>query len=132
MQRDFIIICGDMNLVLEYPNDCFNYRNRNNPKAAEALSNLKEFHSLVDPWKILNPDSKGYTWFCKNPIKKARLDFFLISESLMSLINSSKNIPGYRSDHSSITIEIKLHNFMKGKGFWKFNNSLLHDKVSYH
>ena len=37
--------------------------------------------------------------------------------------------PGYRTDHSTITLEIKISNFINGKGFWKFNNSLLHDKL---
>ena len=129
MQGDFILICGDMNLVLDFPSECFNYKNRNNPKAAEALGTLRNAHSLVDPWKVFHPDSKGYTWFCRNPIKKARLDFFLVSESLMSLIDCIRTLPGYRSDHSAVTIEMKMNSFKRGKGFWKFNNSLLYDTV---
>ena len=31
----------------------------------------------------------------------------------------------YRSDHSIIELQICLNTFTKGKGFWKFNNSLL-------
>ena len=129
MQRDYIDVCGDMNLVLDFQNDCFYYKNRNNPRAAEALGTLKNDHSLVDPWKIFHTNAKGYTWFSKNPVKKARLDFFLISESLLSFVDCTRNLPGYKSDHSAITIELKLNNFKKGKGFWKLNNSLLYDRV---
>ena len=57
-----------------------------------------------------------------------RLDFFLISEELMSLVNKVEIKPGYRTDHSSVELELKLSDFTCGKGFWKFNNSLLYDK----
>lgn len=36
---------------------------------------------------------------------------------------------GYRTDHSFIGIEINLDEISRGKGFWKFNTSLLHDKI---
>ena len=34
----------------------------------------------------------------------------------------------YRSDHSPALLSLKINNFVKGTGFWKFNNSLLTDK----
>ena len=33
--------------------------------------------------------------------------------------------PSYRSDHSIIEIQFAFNNFQKGRGIWKFNNSLL-------
>ena len=43
-------------------------------------------------------------------------------------ITDSDIIPGYRADHSSITLRVKLQNNERGRGYWKFNNSLLKDK----
>ena len=37
--------------------------------------------------------------------------------------------PGYRSDHSIVLLEIKFNPFNRGRGLWKFNNSLLTDNV---
>ena len=34
----------------------------------------------------------------------------------------------YRSDHSGVILFLKLNTIQKGKGLWKFNNSLLTDK----
>lgn len=34
----------------------------------------------------------------------------------------------YRSDHSPVYLTLQFYNQTKGKGTWKFNNSLLHDK----
>jgi hypothetical protein len=46
----------------------------------------------------------------------------------MGLLDKVDIIPGYRSDHSIVLMEIKLDKFERVKGFWKFNNSLLKDE----
>ena len=76
LQGDFLILCGDINLVLNFELDCFNYVNRNNPRAANELINLKTEHNLMDPWRLYNPDTKKYTWFRKTPIKRQELISF--------------------------------------------------------
>ena len=64
----------------------------------------------------------------KNPLKQARLDFFLISENLSPDLNSCDSELSYRSDHSPIRLKLNFNDFTKGKGLWKLNNSLLYDK----
>ncbi len=127
MDGDHTIICADWNLVQDFELDCYNYVAQNNIQAVEAVGELKHHLNLVDPWRIYNPNLRRYTWFRKNPIKKARLDFFLISEELMSYMENTKILPGYKTDHSMVLIEIRLNNFVRGRGFWRFNNSLLKD-----
>ena len=83
---------------------------------------------LVDYFRILNPDSKCFTWRRKNPTRQARLDYFLTSENLGNIIDTIKVKPGYRSDHSTVILELKFNKFEKGKGLWKFSNQLLKDK----
>ena len=61
------------------------------------------------------------------PLKQARLDLFLISDHLSQYIEKCNIDAGYRSDHSIISIDIKFNHFDRGKGLWKFNNSLLKD-----
>ena len=124
---EFIITAGDFNLVQDPILDYFNYNNVNNPEARKALLGLKETHGLVDPWRIKYDKRKKYTWSKTNPLKKARLDFFLISNELMNFIDNVNINPGYRSDHAMIELCITFTKFERGRGFWKFNNSLLHD-----
>ena len=126
--NDFTIICGDFNLVQDQCLDLYNYKNLNNPKARNEVLKLKEINELQDPWRIYNPEKLYYTWFKKSPIKKARLDFFLISQELLALVDKTDIKPGYRTDHSIIELELTFSEFDKGKGFWKFNNNLLRDK----
>ena len=37
--------------------------------------------------------------------------------------------PGYRTDHSLVTIVLRKNEFKRDRSFWKFNNSLLRDKI---
>lgn len=68
-----------------------------------------------------------YTWRKNNPLKCARLDFFLITDSMLNRALSCEILPAYRSDHSRISLRLKLAFESRGKGFWKFNCSLLKD-----
>ena len=121
------IICGDFNLVLDPHIDCCNYRNINNPNAREKLLDIIDQYRLIDPFRELFPTLHRYTWRRKNPFKQARLDFFLFTESMLTYLRNCKIEPSYRSDHSMVILELVFNPFIRGKGLWKFNNSLLSD-----
>lgn len=70
-----------------------------------------------------------YTRRRKNPIKQARLDFFLISESLFTDVDEANILPGYKTDHSIISLSLDFGKFQKGHSYWKMNNSLLKDST---
>ena len=38
-------------------------------------------------------------------------------------------VSGYRTDHSGIILKLKLLENERGKGYWKFNNTLLKDEL---
>ena len=80
---------------------------------------------LLDVWRIKHPNTERYTWHRKTPQKFGRLDFFLISETLLPLYADSNILSNYRSDHTTITLEIFIQKTPRGPGFWKVNNSLL-------
>ena len=44
---------------------------------------------------------------------------------MLDLVKGCTIKHGYRSDHSSVHLEIRLSEFQIGKGIWKLNNSLL-------
>ena len=68
---DFTIVCGDWNMIQDTNLDTYNYTdNVNNPRAREAMLDLKTKHNLVDPWRINNSNTRRYTWFRKTPTKK--------------------------------------------------------------
>ena len=55
------------------------------------------------------------------------MDYFLVSESLFQHVTEADIIAGYRTDYNGITLKLKLIENIRGKGYWKFNNSLLKD-----
>ena len=122
------IICGDFNCVLNPELDYYNYKVINNPKAREKVIELMNTKYLVDPFREKYPAQKN-TWKKRNPCKQARLDYFLISESLMQYVKNAVIDSSYRSDHCIVILAFNLSNFKHGKSFWKHNNSLLIDPV---
>ena len=124
---EFVVTAGDFNLVQDPQLDYYNYNHVNNQKARTTVLNMKETHNFIDPWRARYDTLRRYTWFKTNPVKKARLDYFLISSELMAFVEKVNISPGYRSDHSVIELTLSLLDFDKGRGFWKFNNSLLRD-----
>ena len=88
-----------------------------------------EQENFIDVWRVMNEDKKQYTWRRLNPTKKqARLDYFLVSDTTFSFVTHSDIVPGYRTDHSGIILKLKLQESERGRGYWKFNNTLLKDK----
>ena len=85
---------------------------------------------LCDVWRIFNPDCKRYTWRQRQPEIHCRLDFFLVSQSILGMrlqYSHTDIIPGFKTDHSLITLSLSLHSNPRGNGFWKLNTSLLAD-----
>ena len=124
---DFSIFAGDFNVVLDPSIDTKNYQQINNPNAMQALKDQIQQNNLIDIWRELHPHQRTYTWQKYNENKQSRLDYFLISASLLPFIQSAKIVPSYCSDHSGIELEVDFSKFVRGRGFWKFNTSLLSD-----
>ena len=108
-----VIMAGDFNLVLNPEQDTFQYANINNPKAREVVMDMLIELSLIDVWRELNIEKFQYTWRRKNPVKQARLDFFLISETLFTDVDEANILPGYKTDHSIIILSLDFGNFKK-------------------
>ena len=105
--------------------DYNNYLHVNNPGARKVILDFIEKENFVDAWRVINENCKKYTWRRLNPTnKQAGLDYFLVSENISQYVVDAEIIPGYRTDHSGITLKLKLLESERGKGYWKFNNTL--------
>lgn len=124
-----IIMCGDWNLVQDQQLDTKHYLRENNTRARAKVDTIKQQYDLTDPWRNKYPNKKQFTWFQRNPIKMSRLDFYLVSTDIQALTSKIEIKPGYRSDHSIIKLQLTISEEARGKGFWKFNTSLLNDNL---
>ena len=109
------ILCGYFDLVQEQYLDTYNYVNISNPKAKDYVLSTKEDFNLVDPFRELHNQTIRYTWPKINPVKQARLDFFLISDSLMQSMCNVNILPRYKSDHSMVVLSFYINEFCQGK-----------------
>ena len=126
-----IIIGGNLNTYLDLSLDKKGGTMETTSKYCNNLKNMMSEYSLVDIWRHRNTTLTHFTRREKshNGIVQSRLDYWLVSCSLEYLINKAVIKPGYHSDHSIITIELELVDTQRrGRGYWKFNNSLLNDK----
>jgi exonuclease III len=125
---DSIIIVGDFNTVLNTSMDRKgNHTTNYHPQALKEIRNVMDILELVDIWRLKYPDLVRYTWRRLN--QASRLDYFLISFSLAPKVKKCLIGDRMRSDHHIIGIYITLTEFPRGRGYWKFNQSLLDDKL---
>jgi hypothetical protein len=123
------LLCGDWNVVQDTSIDTYNIIHNRNQNSREKIEEMLETFELLDPWRTCFPNGRKYTWRQSSPIKQSRLDYFLVSEDLFSLMKNTKIIPGYKTDHSAITFTFSASLARRGKGYWKFNSQLLRDFV---
>ena len=84
-----LILAGDWNLVLDPNLDYQNYKHINNPNAVEKVEEMIINLNITDIWRDLNVDARRFTWRRKNPLQQSRLDFFLISDTLVSHVEAA-------------------------------------------
>ena len=126
-EGDEILIGGDFNLVLDITKDKMGGLAKTHHNAHKAINEICENLDLVDAWRVLNPDARRYTWRQTQPAVHCRLDFFLISQSFLGNVTSTDILPGFKTDHSMVTLKVSLHSNPRGPGFWKLNTSFLTD-----
>ena len=99
-----------------------------NVQATAYLKQYMEDNDIIDIWCTLNPETKKYTWTRYHP---DHLDFWLVDLGSTQLVVKTDIKPGYLTDHTVITLRIQCADDVRGKGYWKINNSLLEDS-DYH
>ncbi len=114
-----VIICGDLNIVHTdldsfYPScvrntGCYYQRERDNFNL--LLSECK----LVDTFRRLHPEERAYTYFdtlhgvdYRASNQGSRLDYFLLSESLMSIVAASEILPPMSAPSNPIMLDLGL------------------------
>jgi len=125
---DEIIIGGDFNLVLDINKGKKGGLAKTHQNCAKVVQQYTHVLDLAE-WRTLNQEEQKYSWGRKNPEIHCRLDFFLVSQTILSKTTTTDILPGYKTDHSLISITISLHSNPRGRGIWKLNTSFLSEIV---
>ena len=125
---DNIVMGRDFNFILKSEFDKQGGRvNTSHPKALAEIRNVQINLDLGDIWRDENPLTTRYTRRRRNPDISCRLDFFLISRGVYGKVTNSDILPGYKTDHSTITLSLGVTENPRGPGLWKLNTSFLTD-----
>ncbi len=121
------LLGGDFNFYMDPKLDKLDSMSNksDNPIYRNEILSLIEVFNLSDCRRDLNPTTRRYTWHSRGI--SSRLDYWLISDHLLNEIHSFDIMPGLHSDHSILKITLRNNDLVRGKDFWKFNNTLLHD-----
>ena len=122
------IMGGDWNLILDKDMDSYN-RKTNNNKSAKFLHEYMQANELTDAWRAMHPDMRRYTHHKRKPVCCSRLDFYLITSSLINNVTDSSIQTSTYSDHNMITLNVQFSEEKRGPGVWRLNVSLLGDEA---
>ena len=122
-----IIMGGDFNMYYDLKLDIVGGNPSLKAKRIAEIIKMKEAYDLCDIFRVRHPNTRRYTYRSKNPKLSRRLDHFLITDSLQQSVDKIVFLPTIeKCDHSPLLLKV---DFLKenetGKGYWKFNNSLL-------
>ena len=126
------IIIGDFNCTLNHQQDQIGYKTDPHSKSRKVINQLLEQEILIDSYRHLHPDKRSYTFRTKNGKKRGRLDYGLISPSLIPSLKNVTHIAHNfdNTDHSTIALEIDITNSTKGKGLFRCPPHL-HQNIDY-
>ena len=124
-----VIIGGDYNLVFDIDKDKSGGCATTNVKAQNSVKKYMDLLEMCDVWRVKHPELREYTWRRRKPsLIQCRLDFFLLSQSMVNMVQNTKIGTSFRSDHSIVTLTINLDKVQRGPGYWKLNCALLKEK----
>lgn len=124
------LIGGDLNVTLDPLLDSRGSSD-NHKRKREIINSFMDLQNVTDIWRAQNPDKFQFSWKPKGVRglnSSSRLDYFLLSEALLSRAKAVEMKGGFQSDHSRVDLLISLAKTPRGKGLWKFNSSLLMDQ----
>ena len=140
------ILCGDFNNLIS--NEMDNISGLpHGEKEISAFINCLSLLDMSDSFRLINPEVRQYTWskisksnshtddtntFEKDQNKDLsfsarRLDYIFINQLMKTYLINSEVEHYPKTDHMAVTSLFKFNDFPRGKGLWKFNDSLIGD-----
>ena len=121
-EEDEFIIGGDFNTVLEPDVDKIGGISITHAKSRETIKTAMDSFDLNDIWNIIQCSLLGIH---QANLIYSQLDYFLVSNSVVNSVCNCTIIPGFKSDHSIVTINSHLTPEQRGPGYFKINHRLL-------
>lgn len=116
---------GDYNAVLDPEMDRSSTTTQSTPLATTRLRAFASDLNLVDLWRFQNPSARQHTFHSHRHQSQSRIDYVLISPSLIAMTSPIDFHPILISDHAPIQCAITLTPHKNRATRWRFNTNLL-------
>lgn len=124
-----VIIGGDFNVALSPSADTSTGKSSITTTSLSHIKSLLHSHHLVDVWRIHHPTDRDFSYFSIAHNSYSRLDYFLISQSLLDTPIQTSLGHALWSDHSSVYISFARPPQSRRGFSWRLNDNLLRDSV---
>lgn len=105
--RGEIFMGGDFNCALNPKIDRNSNQNPSHNQSRKVILNFMDELGLCDAWRELNPEKREFSCYSATHKTFSRLDFFLISRTLLSHVENCYYSCIIISDHATVSIEYK-------------------------
>uniref|UniRef100_A0A3B4A6U0 exodeoxyribonuclease III n=1 Tax=Periophthalmus magnuspinnatus TaxID=409849 RepID=A0A3B4A6U0_9GOBI len=124
----FLIFGGDLNCAINPQLDCSNVGSAHS-QMAKTLSSFMSSGGYVDPWRFRNPTARQYSFYSHVHQTFSRIDYYFIDSRLIPKVSDVVYHPIIISDHSPVSLDIKILPGPRYSSQWRFNTSLLSDEI---
>ena len=93
----------------------------------DKLVSIMDDIGLIDVFRKLYPKGKSFSYESKSLKVSSRIDFFLVSKSIIDWVVKANTKVSNAPDHKAVVLDLKILSEKRGPGLWKFNNSLVED-----
>lgn len=124
-----VIVGGDFNCTLDPLLDKQLSRSLQQSNASVCLNTLMTNLNIVDIWRLTHPTDRDYSFFSSVHKSYSRIDYFLLDSKLISAAESVTYHPILITDHSPVSMVLKLDNMSTGRRPWRLDAYLLKDEA---
>ena len=122
---EYNVLTGDFNTAPD-KKDYFNYATLPHPNARIALLEALTNYNCSDAYRYMHGNKSAFTWRAEGGRpQKSRLDLCIVSNNLIPYLANSTIKNKFMSDHDLIINSFDFQKIVPGRGFWRFDNTLL-------
>lgn len=125
--KGITVMGGDFNLIMNQKIDTQRKIKHKAVKAAALLKKAQVEIGLLDVWRSLHPQERGFTFYSDTHRVFSRLDYYFMFKGDIAKVSTCEILPISITDHAPLIMELKW-NIEKKETLWRMNNSLLEEK----
>lgn len=122
-----VVVGGDFNLTLDQKLDRSSDKKAPKTKSADTINTFMKDYGLNEIWRTTHPNDREYSFYSPVHNSYTRIDYFIISTSIIHRVISCDYLPRVITDHSPISLTILPKKHLQNFYRWRVNNHLLHD-----